>query len=111
MKYYVVADVHGWIPCESIRQNPYAVTCFAIDNWRNANDKQWGFARWINGMDAAHDGVIEENKTIVCGHWRSSYGHSRFERKCSEFGDDADFSPYYSKGISALDICTVHSKK
>lgn len=48
MKYYVVTDVHGWIPCESIRQNPYAVTYFAIDNWRNANDKQWGFALWIN---------------------------------------------------------------
>ena len=103
--------VHGWIPCDSIRQNPYAATYFAIDNWRNANAKQWGYARWINGMDAAHDGVIEKNKTIVCGHWHSSYGHSRFERKCSEFGNDADFFPYYSNGIIAIDACTVHSKK
>lgn len=70
-----------------------------------------GFCSVDKCMDAAHDGVIEENKTIVCGQWRSSYGHSRFERKCSDIGDDADFSPYYSKGISALDICTVHSKK
>ncbi len=103
--------VHGWIPCESIRQNPYAVTYFAIDDWRNASAKQWSSARWINGMDAAHNGVVEENKTIVCGHWHSSYGHSRYERKCSEFGDDADFSPYYGKGIVAIDACTVRSKQ
>ena len=62
-------------------------------------------------MDAAHNGVVEENKTIVCGHWHSSYGHSRYERKRSEFGDDADFSPYYGKGIVAIDACTVHSKQ
>lgn len=103
--------VHGWIPCESTRQNAYAVAYFAIDNWRNANEKQWSFARWINGMEAANDGVIEEGKTIICGHWHSSYGHSRFEGKCSEFGDDADFTPYYGKGIIAIDACTAHSKK
>lgn len=103
--------VHGWIPCESIRQNAYASAYFSIDDWRNASEKQWSSARWINGMDAARDGVIEEGKTIVCGHWHSSYGHSRFEGKCSEFGADADFSPYYAKGIVAIDACTALSKK
>ena len=34
-----------------------------------------------------------------------------YERKCSEFGDDADFSPYYGKGIVAIDACTVRSKQ
>ena len=103
--------VHGWIPCESIRQHPYAFTHFRIEDWRNATEQQWGCARWTNGMDAAHDGVIEEGKDIVCGHWHSSYDHSRYERKCSEFGDDADFTPYYGKGIIAIDVCTVHSGK
>ena len=103
--------VHGWIPCESVRQNDFSVAYRAIDNWRNASEKQWSSARWTNGMDAANDGVIEDGKTIICGHWHSSYGHSRFEKKCSEFGDDADFTPYYGKGIIAIDACTVRSKR
>jgi serine/threonine protein phosphatase 1 len=103
--------VHGWIPCEKIKQNPARDTYLPIADWRNASEEQWRFARWINGMDAAHDGVIEEGKIIVCGHWHSSYGHSRYEMKCSEFGDDADFSPYYGTGIIAMDTCTAHSQK
>ena len=71
----------------------------------------WNYARWFNGMEVAHKGVIEPNKTIVCGHWNSSYGHSVIEGKCSEFGSDADFSPYYGKGIIALDACTAISTK
>lgn len=62
-------------------------------------------------MEAARQGVIEPNKTIVCGHWHASYGHAKIDGTCSEFGEDADFSPYYGKGIIALDACTVHSRK
>ena len=62
-----------------------------------------------SGPDAAKAGVLEEGKTIVCGHWHCSYGHSNFEGKGSEFGEDADFSPYYANGIIALDACTGHS--
>ena len=62
-------------------------------------------------MDAARAGVIEDDKTIICGHWHCSYGHSNFEGRGSEFGEDADFSPYYGKGIIALDACTARSKK
>lgn len=103
--------VHGWIPCEWIRQNAYAGTYFAIEHWREADEKQWRLARWINGMDAAHDGVTEVGKTIVCGHWHCSYGHSRYEGNGNEFGEKAEYSPYYGKGIIAIDACTVCSKK
>ncbi len=55
---------HGWIPCTPIRitsdKNEYAM----IEDWRNAESKAWDKARWINGMEAAHSGVIENNKTI-----------------------------------------------
>ena len=51
----------------------------------------------------------KEGKTIVCGHWHCSYGHSEYEGIGSEFGPDADFSPYYAPGIIALDACTAHS--
>ena len=82
-----------------------------IPEWREASEEAWNCARWINGMAAARAGVIEEGKTIVCGHWHCSYGHSNFEGNGSEFGEDADFSPCYGNGIIALDACTGHSGK
>ena len=62
-----------------------------------------------NGIDAAQ--TADENKTIVCGHWHTSYGHSKYEHKGTEFGEDADFSPYYGPGIIAIDACTAFSGK
>ena len=34
-----------------------------------------------------------------------------YENKGSEFGPDADFSPYYGPGMIALDACTAFSRK
>ena len=59
-------------------------------------------------MDAVRT-VYEDDKTIICGHWHTSYEHSRYEGKGSEFGEDADFSPYMAPGIIALDACTAYS--
>lgn len=95
--------VHGWIPCFRERS-----TYCSIGNWREANDDLWGAARWFNGMDASQS-VYEDGKTIVCGHWHASYGHTVYEKSGSEFGPDADFHPYYGSGIIALDACTVES--
>lgn len=95
--------VHGWIPCTVEDDIPHY-----DPDWRNS--RNWESARWINGMDAAYAGILEKGKTIVCGHWHCSYGHSEFEGICSEFGPDADFSPYYAPGIIALDACTGYSK-
>lgn len=103
--------VHGWIPCKEIKRNAFSVAYSFIKDWRQANAKQWNSARWINGMDAAADGASQKGKTIICGHWHVSYGHCKYERKCSEFGNDADFSPYYGNGIIAIDACTAFSKK
>ena len=58
-------------------------------------------------MDAAR--TADEEKTVICGHWHTSYGHSKYENACSEFGPDAVFSPYYAPGIIALDACTAHT--
>ena len=62
-------------------------------------------------MEMAHGGVIEKNKTIICGHWHCSYGHANYENKGGEFDDDSDFTPYYSDGIIAIDACTAVSGK
>ena len=62
-------------------------------------------------MEAAHHGIIEPGKTIVCGHWNSSFGHSHYEGDGYEFDDNPNFDPYYGEGIIALDACTPLSRK
>ena len=96
---------HGWIPSIPNRDKSYSY----ISSWREADREQWNQARWFNGMDATQ--TADENKTIVCGHWHTSYGHSKYEHKGTEFGEDADFSPYYGPGIIAIDACTAFSGK
>ena len=106
--YYETAHyvfVHGWIPCIQERDGSYSHR----SDWREATPEEWRRARWCNGMDAAQ--ACTEEKTILCGHWHCSYGHARYENKGSEFGPDADFSPYYGPGVIALDACTAYSGK
>lgn len=82
--------VHGWIP-------------FAED-WRNGS---WSQARWFNGMEEWYAGIRVPGKTILCGHWHTSWGHSRIHNICHEFGNDAIFDPFIDDGIVALDACTT----
>lgn len=94
--------VHGWIPCIRERKG-YSY----YSDWRSASAEEWAKARWYNGIDAAV--TCQEEKTIICGHWHTSYGHAKYEGKGSEFNDDADFLPYLAPGIIAIDACTAHS--
>ncbi len=103
--------VHGWIPCTVLPRYQRVNDYVFIENWRDAGPEQWRQARWINGMEAAHSGIIESGKTIVCGHWHCSFGHANYEGTCAEFDRDADFSPYYADGIIALDACTALTHK
>lgn len=93
--------VHGWIPCIADRRTGFSY----YSDWRNVDTFEWKRARWYNGMDAVQ--TCMEDKTILCGHWHSSYGHWKYEHIGSEFGADADFSPFYGSGIIALDACTA----
>lgn len=95
--------VHGWIPCFTRLSQ---ARDFLAD-WRDADSDRWEMARWTNGMDVAK--YSQEEKTIVCGHVHASYGHRRFEGRGTEFGEDADFSPYIARGIMAIDACAVCS--
>lgn len=101
--------VHGYIPCGTAGK-PVS-RYFPREGWRSASEEEWSAARWYNGMEAAGQGVMEEGKTIVCGHFHTSYGHSKFEGKGDEFGKNADFSPYSAKGVLAIDACTAFSKR
>lgn len=99
---FIIDPIQAFIPN---RDKSYGY----ISSWREADREQWNQARWFNGMDAAQ--TADENKTIVCGHWHTSYGHSKYEHKGTEFGEDAEFSPYYGPGIIAIDACTAFSGK
>ncbi len=96
--------VHGWIPCRE-RYSPTFGKCYFYDpDWRRASKEEWSRARWYNGMTCHNQGVFEEGKTIVCGHWHCSYGHTMYEGK-----EEEDDTPYYGEGIIAIDACTKHS--
>lgn len=101
--------VHGWIPCEAYGRGGRADTFHYKSDWRNAKEIDWYYSRWHNGMLAWLQGVKEPNKTIVCGHWHASYGHSRIEGEGSEHEEDAIFTPFIADGIIALDACTARS--
>lgn len=100
--------VHGWIPASAVggRHSQYF---YPIEDWRRCGISMWRDARWYNGMLAAACGVTEQGKTIVCGHWNASYGHSVLEGKGTEFDKDSDFTPYYADGIIAIDAHTAFS--
>ena len=106
--------VHGWIAttcldgCSNYYQcnKEFIYNC----NWRDAHCTDWEIASWRNGFQMAREGLIEENKTIVCGHWHTSWPRAYYHGE-PEFGYGADFSPYYDKGIIGIDACTAESKQ
>lgn len=94
---------HGWIPRE--------------EDWREGN---WKAARWINGMDAWAQGIRIAGKTVVCGHWHTSWGHRHLHHDSPEWDNKfstnpthrkANFAPFVDEGILALDACTAASGK
>lgn len=101
--------VHGWIPCRSTAYKNGEKTYSPIENWREAAREEWAKARWHNGMAAWKCGV-RADKTVVCGHFHTSWGHSVIEGRGSEWGVDSDFSPFYGDGIIAIDGATAFTK-
>ena len=108
VNYYELGNkvfVHGWVPT-SITSEENHTTCVPSD-WR---DGDWFNARWENGMEMAHFGLTIPDKTVVCGHWHTSWGHSRYHNDGDEWdGTTANFSPYYDNGIIAIDACTAYT--
>lgn len=104
--------VHGWIPAYPVYPeglNPEVGLCCRPD-WREASRREWEMARWHNGMErCCLDKYGLAHKTIVCGHFHASYGHAKIDRCGSEFGRDADFTPFYDEGVIGLDACTAYS--
>lgn len=93
--------VHGWIP--HIRD---------YNNLKDVSEDEWQKASWLNGMEQWHSGWKLDGKTIVCGHWHTSYGNFNYHSKGSGYFEDGScFEPFIDDGIIALDACTAFSKK
>lgn len=97
--------VHSWIPLISQNEMFFKFK----KNWREAHYREWENARWGNPFELAEKGLLPD-KTIVFGHFHTSYARSRYEDK-PEWGEDADFSIYYGDGYIAIDGCTAYSRK
>lgn len=99
--YFEIGDyilVHGWVPTD-FKYKPTLVS-----------DKgAWEKARWDNGMKMADLGAIIPNKTIICGHYHTGWGHKNIHNICLDEFDCFDI--YKDKGIIALDSCVAYSHK
>lgn len=106
--YYELGDkvfVHGWIPTSCDQNKVMTIS----DTWRDGN---WSAARWQNGMELAHFKLTIPDKTVVCGHWHTSWGHSRYHKDGEEWNiSSANFEPYFDEGIIAIDGCTAYTHK
>lgn len=102
-KHYIF--VHGWIP---IIEN-----CYLYDSdWKAASKERWEKARWTNPVEMFRYEIYEPNKTIVCGHWHcSALWHEQNPDVYEEFGDKANFEPFITKNMIAIDACTTYSHK
>lgn len=103
INYYQLKDyvfVHGWVPYVSDQ-----VTL-------KASEHDWRQARWQNGMGMWKQGFTIPNKTIVCGHWNSSFGNYHYHNKgFDEWSQDSDHEIFIDKGIIALDGSVALSHK
>ena len=102
-KHYIF--VHGWIPIVEH-------CCLYDSEWRTARKERWEKARWSNPVEMYRYAIYEPNKTIVCGHWHcSELWHEQNPDKYEEFGDKANFEPFITKNMIAIDACTTYSHK
>jgi serine/threonine protein phosphatase 1 len=99
--------VHSYIPLlkstgsSVMRYNP---------SWRTASDKEWEDAMWGNPFQLHKQFGSNHDKTIICGHWHSSWPRMYFDGE-DQWGDNANFSPYYMDGLIGIDACTAYSGK
>ena len=105
--------VHSWIPLISKDGLPAYYTknrSFEFNpNWRESSAKEWADSRWGNPYELAEQGLLPD-KTVVFGHYHTSYARSKYEGK-PEWGDDADFSIYHGNGYIGIDGCCAYSGK
>lgn len=93
---------HGWLP--HVFEGGYRP---AIDpNWRDADEKTWKKSHWSQWQQFYRAGALVEGKVIVCGHRPARLGYWYDESRTND-----DDSPFFGKGMIAIDAYTVKSKR
>lgn len=77
-------------------------------------DENWHNARWINGMQQAHEISASDrgkwsNKMVVCGHWHTGWGHYNIFGKGDNEYSLSDIYVNEHDKVIALDACTALS--
>ena len=98
--------VHSWIVVNKVGIDTYEYR----QDWRNSSDEEWENAMWVNPYDMAKQDLNKTGKTIVFGHFHTSYQWAK-DGKCSEFGEDAIFESYYGKNYIGIDSAVAYTNK
>lgn len=95
---------HSWVPIEGYAKiNP---------NWRKASEKEWISARNLDPVDLYNRKLYLESKTMVLGHYHcSAFWENQNPKEYSSFGERANFAPFITKEVIAIDARTVVSKR
>ncbi|MBE6633164.1 MAG: hypothetical protein E7620_02340 [Ruminococcaceae bacterium] len=90
--------LHGWMPTfVDVRDGNQSYT--ADPDWRNAELARWRNARWLNGMElACCHGILEQGKTVICGHFHARLGHINLGRLSGTVD-----TPFAAEGILNID--------
>lgn len=104
---YVFA--HGFIPTKNN---------LIVQDWRRVDFNSWYSATTKNGVKKVMlENLRIDNKTLVCGHARASYGNVRKKYDLSMWNDKMFdklqkyknniemFKPYYGNGVIGIDGC------
>lgn len=101
--------VHSFIPLHD--DVNFSVYYSRTDNlhyfkeWRTEATKlEWQDSTWGCPYKLFDNGLYQEDKTLVCGHWHANDFHSHY-------GESNSDNMYISDKLIALDACTVLSKK
>lgn len=86
---------HGWLPVAEGK---------IMENWREASAEDWEAAHWIHWPEAYGEGLVLEDKTIVCGHVTA-----RFADKYDVTRPLGITDIFYGKGMIAIDGETYNS--
>lgn len=106
--------VHSWIPVAYVSAPKIVLgrpTYIYKEDWKTAHMSQWDSARWFNPFELAMRDMNQTGKTIVFGHWHTSWWRTHFGGEVHEFGPNAnlDIIEIPDKKCIGIDGCTVSS--
>jgi serine/threonine protein phosphatase 1 len=94
--------VHSWLPLNRSHTK-------VAKDWESS-DADWYGAGWGNPFKQWESGITISGKTVVCGHWHTSFAHSKYHNNGDESGDSACYDIFVDDGIMGLDGCVAKTR-